>query len=140
MYDRFSKIKIISNLVIVQSKTNVNEIAKRATFVKTSGQILRKMSGLFLDEENLGVLKNAKSFVCRVINLSSNQFNVPELVQDMKISEINYILASSYNISMDQIRLIYDGKQLEAEKTVDELGLYDKEKTFIISITLTQFL
>ena len=83
MYDRFSKIKIISNLVIVQSKTNVNEIAKRATFVKTSGQILRKMSGLFLDEENLGVLKNAKSFVCRVINLSSNQFNVPELESSM---------------------------------------------------------
>lgn len=83
MYDRFSKIKIISNLIIVQTKTNVNEIAKRATFVKTSGQILRKMSGLFLDEENIGVLKNAKSFVCRVINISSNQFNVPELESSM---------------------------------------------------------
>ncbi len=83
MYDRFSKIKIISNLVIVQSKTNGNEIVKRATFVKTSGQILRKMSGLFLDEENVGVLKNAKSFVCRVINLSSNQFNIPELESSM---------------------------------------------------------
>ena len=78
MYDRFSKTKIISNLVIVQSKTNVNEIAKRATFVKTSGQILRKMSGLFLDEENVGVLKNAKSFVCRVVNLSSNQFKLKD--------------------------------------------------------------
>ena len=75
MYDRFSKIKVISNLVIVQSKTSVN--------VKTSGQILRKMSGLFLDEENVGVLKNVKSFVCRVINLSSNQFNVPELESSM---------------------------------------------------------
>ena len=83
MYDRFSKIKIISNLVIVQSKTNWNEIAKRATFVKTSGQILRKMSGLFLDEENIGVLKNAKTFVCRIVNLSSNQFNVPELESSM---------------------------------------------------------
>jgi tRNA (guanine10-N2)-dimethyltransferase len=83
MYDRFSKIKVISNLVIVQSKTNWNEIAKRATFVKTSGQILRKMSGLFLDEENIGVLKNAKTFVCRVVNLSSNQFNVPELESSM---------------------------------------------------------
>ena len=50
MYDRFSKIKVISNLVIVQSKTDWTTIAKRATFVKTSGQILRKMSGLFLDE------------------------------------------------------------------------------------------
>ena len=83
MYDRFSKIKIISNLIIIQSKTNWNEIAKRATFVKTSGQILRKMSGLFLDEENIGVLKNAKTFVCRIINLSSNQFDVPELESSM---------------------------------------------------------
>jgi len=83
MYDRFSKIKVISNLVIVQSKTNWKEIAKRATFVKISGQILRKMSGLFLDEENVGVLKNAKTFVCRVVNLSSNQFNIPELESSM---------------------------------------------------------
>ncbi|MCV0430789.1 DNA methyltransferase [Nitrosopumilus sp.] len=83
MYDRFSKIKVISNLVIVQSKTNWNEIAKRATFVKISGQILRKMSGLFLDEENVGVLKNAKTFVCRIVNLSSNQFNIPELESSM---------------------------------------------------------
>ncbi len=83
MYDRFSKIKIISNLVIVQSKTNWNKITKRATFVKTSGQILRKMSGLFLDEENIGVLKNAKTFVCKIVNLSSNQFNIPELESSM---------------------------------------------------------
>jgi tRNA (guanine10-N2)-dimethyltransferase len=83
MYDRFSKIKIISNLVIVQSKTNWKEIAKRATFVKISGQILRKMSGLFLDEDNFEVLKNAKTFVCRIINLSSNQFNVSELENSM---------------------------------------------------------
>ncbi|MDH5430584.1 MAG: DNA methyltransferase [Nitrosopumilus sp.] len=83
MYDKFSKIKVISNLVIVQSKTNWNEITKRVTFVKISGQVLRKMSGLFLDEENVGVLKNAKTFVCRVINLSSNQFNIPELESSM---------------------------------------------------------
>ena len=83
MYDRFSKIKIISNLVIVQSKTNWKEILKQATFVKTSGQILRKMSGLFLDEDNFEVLKNAKTFVCRIINLSSNQFNVAELENSM---------------------------------------------------------
>ena len=83
MYDRFSKVKIISNLVIVQSKTNWKEIANRATFVKISGQILRKMSGLFLDEDNFEVLKNAKTFVCRIINLSSNQFNVAELENSM---------------------------------------------------------
>jgi tRNA (guanine10-N2)-dimethyltransferase len=83
MYDRFTKAKIISNLVIIQSKTNWNEIAKRASFVKVSGQILRKMSGLFLDEGNLNVLKNAKTFVCRIINLSEKQFNIPELENSM---------------------------------------------------------
>ena len=82
-YDRFSKIKIISNLVIVQSKTSWEKIARRATFAKISGQILRKMSGLFLDEENFEVLKNAKTFVCRVINLSTNQFNIQELESSM---------------------------------------------------------
>lgn len=83
MYDRFSKIKTISNLVIVQSRTDWGKIAKRATFVKTSGQIIRKMSGLFLSEEKSKVLKNADTFVCRVINLSSNQFNVQELERSM---------------------------------------------------------
>ncbi len=82
-YDRFSKINIISNLVIVQSKTNWEKIAKRAAFVKISGQILRKMSGLFLEEGNTEILQNAKTFVCRIINLSSNQFNIPELESSM---------------------------------------------------------
>ncbi|AFS81738.1 RNA methylase [Candidatus Nitrosopumilus koreensis AR1] len=82
-FDRFSKVKVISNLVIIQSKTNWYEISKRASFVKTSGQILRKMSGLFLDEEHFEILKNAKTFVCRIINLSSNQFNIPELENSM---------------------------------------------------------
>ena len=82
-FDRFAKIKIISNLIIIQSKTNWKKISERATFVKTSGQILRKMSGLFLDEENFQVLKNTQSFVCRVINLSTNQLNVLELEKSM---------------------------------------------------------
>ena len=83
IYDKFSKSKIISNLVIIQSKTNWDKIAKRASFVKTSGQILRKMSGLFLGEDNFEVLKNAKTFGCRIINLSSNQFDIPELESSM---------------------------------------------------------
>ncbi|MBI5860344.1 MAG: methyltransferase domain-containing protein [Nitrosarchaeum sp.] len=82
-YDRFAKVKVSSNLVIIQSKTSWEQITKRATFVKVSGQILRKMSGLFLDEENFEVLKNAKTFVCRIINLSPNQFNIPELERTM---------------------------------------------------------
>ena len=41
------------------------------------------MSGLFLDEEKFEVLKNTKSFVCRIINLSSNEFNIQELESSM---------------------------------------------------------
>jgi tRNA (guanine10-N2)-dimethyltransferase len=82
-YDRFAKIKTSSNLVVIQSKIFWEQIAKRATFVKISGQIIRKMSGLFLGEENFQVLKNAKTFVCRVINLSANQFNITELESSM---------------------------------------------------------
>ncbi len=99
MYDRFSKIKVISNLVIVQSKTSWIEITKRATFVKISGQILRKMSGLFLDEEHVGILKNEKTFVCRVVNLSSNQFNIPELESSMgdMISKFSHVKVNFEN-------------------------------------------
>ena len=82
-YDRFAKSKSISNLVIIQSKINWEKIAQRATFVKISGQILRKMSGLFLGEDNFEVLKNAKTFACRIINLSSKQFEISELESSM---------------------------------------------------------
>jgi len=82
-YDRFAKAKTFSNLVVIQSKLKWEKIAKRATFVKMSGQILRKMSGLFQGEDNFEVLKNAKTFACRVINLSSKQFHVEELESSM---------------------------------------------------------
>ena len=99
MYDRFSKSKIISNLVIIQSKTNWEKITKRASFVKTSGQILRKMSGLFLGEDNFEVLKNAKTFGCRIINLSSNQFDIPKLESSMgdMISKFSHAKAQLEN-------------------------------------------
>jgi len=82
-YDRFAKSKSYSNLVIIQSRLNWEKIANRATFVKISGQILRKMSGLFQGEDNFEVLKNAKTFACRIINLSSKQFDVEELESSM---------------------------------------------------------
>ena len=82
-YDRFAKAKTFSNLVVIQSNLKWEKIAKRATFVKMSGQILRKMSGLFQGEDNFEVLKNAKTFACRVINLSSKQFHVEELESSM---------------------------------------------------------
>ena len=72
-----------------------------------------------------------------VKTLARTKYVVPDLVEDMKISDIKYLLASEYNISMDQIRLIYAGKQLEVDKTIEELGLYDKEKNVIISMVLS---
>ena len=111
-YDRFSKINVISNLVIVQSKTNWQKIAKRATFVKVAGQILRKMSGLFLDEGNIEVLKNAKTFVCRIINLSSNQFNISELESSMgdMISKFSRAQVSLVNPDIT-VYLIFTNKE-----------------------------
>ena len=112
MYDRFSKIKIISNLIIIQSKTNWYDISNRASFVKVSGQILRKMSGLFLDENNYEILKNAKTFVCRIINLSSNQFNIPELESSMgdMISKFSHAKVKLENPNIT-IYLIFTNKE-----------------------------
>lgn len=95
-YDRFAKSKTFSNLVIIQSKISWEKIAKRATFVKISGQILRKMSGLFQGEDNFEVLKNAKTFACRIINLSSKQFQVEELESSMgdMISKLSHAKAN----------------------------------------------
>ena len=83
MYDKFCKIEIISNIVIIQSKTNWEKIAERATFVKIAGQLLRKMSGLFLDEENFRILSRTNTYVCRTINLSSENIDVTELEKTM---------------------------------------------------------
>ena len=112
MYDRFSKVKVISNLVMIQSKTNWNEISNRASFVKVSGQILRKMSGLFLDEGNFEILKNAKTFVCRIINLSSNQFNIPELENSMgdMISKFSHAKVKMENPDIT-VYLIFTNKE-----------------------------
>ena len=48
-----------------------------------SGQILRKMSGLFQGEEKFEILKKELTFACRIINLSSKQFQVEELESSM---------------------------------------------------------
>ena len=133
MYDRFAKVKIISNLIIIQSKTNWKEITKRATFVKTSGQILRKMSGLFLDEDNFQVLKNTKSFVCRVVNLSSNQLNVPELESSMgdMISKFTHAKVNLKNPDIT-VYLIFTNKEnfFGFSKTVKQQVRPKKTKTY----------
>jgi len=111
-YDRFAKSKSYSNLVIIQSKISWEKIAKRATFVKISGQILRKMSGLFQGEDNFEVLKNAKTFACRIINLSSKQFQVEELESSMgdMISKLSHAKANLENPDI-VIYLIFTNQQ-----------------------------
>jgi tRNA (guanine10-N2)-dimethyltransferase len=83
MYDRFSKVKVISNLVIVQSKTPWEKIARRAAFVKTAGQLIRKMSNVFFDEKNYSVLFGANTFMCKAINLSEKPIDVPEIERSL---------------------------------------------------------
>lgn len=83
MYDRFAKIKTVSNLVIIQTTTPWEKIAKRATFVKTAGQLLRKMSNVFFDEKNYSLLFGAKSFMCKAINLSEKPVDVPEIERSL---------------------------------------------------------
>lgn len=82
-YDRFTKVQAFSNVVIVQSKTPWEKIANRATFVKIGGQVLKKLSNLFLDEESFSLLQNSKSFACKVINLTSERSDVTELESAM---------------------------------------------------------
>lgn len=78
-YDRFAKSQSFSNLVIIQSKTPWQKIAKRATFVKMSGQLLKKLSNLFLDDSYFNLLLEAKTFSCRVINLNEKKFDPTDL-------------------------------------------------------------
>jgi len=82
-YDRFSKAQSFSNLIIIQSRTPWEKIAERATFVKTAGQVLKKMSNLFLDNEGFPLLLRTKTFACRVINLSKRHFDVQEIENTM---------------------------------------------------------
>jgi tRNA (guanine10-N2)-dimethyltransferase len=83
MYDRFSKINVISNLIIIQTKTPWEKIARRATFVKTSGQLIRKMSNVFFDEKNYALLFGAKSFMCKAINLSQKHIDISEIERSL---------------------------------------------------------
>jgi tRNA (guanine10-N2)-dimethyltransferase len=83
MYDRFSKIKVISNLIIIQTTTPWEKIARRATFVKTAGQLIRKMSNVFFDEKNYALLFGAKSFMCKAINLSGKQVDNAEIERSL---------------------------------------------------------
>jgi len=98
MYDRFSKIKTISNLIIIQSKTPWEKIACRATFVKTAGQLIRKMSNVFFDEKNYSILFGARSFMCKAINLSAKQVDIPEIERSLGSMVVTFCNAT---VSLD---------------------------------------
>lgn len=82
-YDRFAKTQVFSNIVIIQSTIPWQTIARRATFVKIAGLLLRKLSNLFLDEDSYLLLQNSSTFSCRVINLSSDSSDTTELERAM---------------------------------------------------------
>jgi tRNA (guanine10-N2)-dimethyltransferase len=83
MYDRFSKIKVISNLIIIQSTASWEKIVRRATFIKTAGHLIRKMSNVFFDEKNYTLLFGAKSFMCKAINLSHKLIDISEMERSL---------------------------------------------------------
>lgn len=81
--DRFAKIYSEKNLVIVQTKTNYEFIAKRASFVKIAGQVVKKLSAIFLDSNNQTLISEAKSFACRVLNLTSQKIESQEIEKSL---------------------------------------------------------
>ena len=100
-YDRFARIKVYSNLVLVQTKTSLIDMQKRATYVRNSGEIIKKLSDLFSDQDNTcNILEDSSTFACRVLNLSSkNKGNSLELESSMGnlISKNSNAQVSLYN-------------------------------------------
>lgn len=81
-YDRTTKYERFDNLVVINSNVNWQKIAKRATFVKTGGQVLNKLSNLFLEKSN-HLLLNSETFACKTINLSSKKMDVNEIEDNL---------------------------------------------------------
>ena len=82
-YDRFAKINVYSNLVLVQTKISWKKIHQRASYVKNSGQIVKKLSNLFLDDDTSKILHETKTFACKVLNLSKDRFDPVDLEKSM---------------------------------------------------------
>lgn len=82
-FDRFAKIHSEGNLVVVQTKTSYEKIAKRASFVKVAGQVVRKLSTMFLENNNLAMISKTESFSCRILNLSSQNVNKQDIEKSL---------------------------------------------------------
>ena len=80
--DTDAQIQIISNLVIVNSKIKSDEIARKASFVRVMGQVLKRNFQMRLKKQDIEILDN-KTFACRIINLSSETLNIPKLENEI---------------------------------------------------------
>ena len=78
-YDPKTRYKTESNLVVVQSSTLWNKIAKRAAFVKIAGRIATTFTAP--SKISLPVPKPV-SFACRTINLSSEKIDSPSISKE----------------------------------------------------------
>ena len=87
--DSDAQIQIVSNLIIVNSKIKSDEIARRASFVRVMGQVVRRNFQTDLNKKNVEILDD-KTFACRIINLSSETMDIPKLENEIgkKISNL----------------------------------------------------
>jgi len=78
-YDPKTTLTRESRLVIIKSAVPWEKIAKRATFVRTSGTIVSTLDDLL---ETRSHLSKPKTFACRVINLSSKKINKMQMERE----------------------------------------------------------
>lgn len=102
-YDRFARIHSEENLVVIQTKTNYEKIAKRASFVKIAGQVVKKLSAIFLENINLAVIKEAKTFACRILNLSSQKIEKQDIEKSLGILISKF---SGANVSLEDPEVV----------------------------------
>ena len=77
-YDKTTSHETDSKLVLINSATPYDKIAKRATFVRTAGKIVDTFSDLF-SELDLSLLHKSDTFACRAINLSSKKLDLSNI-------------------------------------------------------------
>jgi tRNA (guanine10-N2)-dimethyltransferase len=75
-YDSTTRYQKESRLVIIKSATSWKKIAKRATFVRTSGTIVSTLDDLLDTKLHLS---KPQTFACRAINLSSKKVNTGQM-------------------------------------------------------------
>ena len=87
--DSDAQIQIISNLIVVKSEIKPYEIAKRASFVRVMGQVVKRNFQMELNRMDIEIPDN-KTFACRIINLSSEPMDIPKLENQIgeKISKL----------------------------------------------------